>query len=52
MDAVSEESLFPGVLWAVADVECINIATRLDIRTVYLSTRTMIKKISRILGWF
>ncbi len=27
MDSVSEESLFPGVLWMIADVECIDIAT-------------------------
>ena len=49
VDTITEESLFPGILWMIADVECINIATRLDIRTVYLSTGTVIVEISRIL---
>lgn len=48
MDSISEESFFPGVLWIIPDVECIDITTRLDIRTVDLGTRTVVIEISRI----
>jgi hypothetical protein len=52
MDSFSEESLSPGVLWSVPDVHRLDIATRLDIRTVDLGTGTMIKKILRIVCGF
>jgi hypothetical protein len=45
MDSISEESFFPGILRSVADVKSGNITTRLDIWSIYLSTRTVIKKI-------
>ena len=51
MDTVPEESLFPGVLWMIADVECIDITTRLDIGTIDLGTGAVVEKISRIFGW-
>ena len=48
MDSISEESLFPRVLWMIPDVECIDIPTRLDVGAVDLSTGTVVIKISRI----
>lgn len=51
MDSVSEESLFPGILWVVPDLECMDITTRLDIGSVDLGTGTVVIEISRILRW-
>ncbi len=52
MDSVSEESLFPGVLRVVPDIHRLDVATRLDVGSVDLGTRPVIKKISRVLRWF
>jgi hypothetical protein len=49
MDTISEESFFPGVLRIVPDIHRLDIATRLDIGSVDLGTRPVIKKISRVL---